>query len=71
MTPKEYELLKGMGDCYRACHADFERTVEMVAGNRGLDPEDVKQILFSLKARHGSEADYRALRERLPGDFPI
>ncbi len=60
-----------MGDCYRTCHADFEDTVEMVAGNRGLDPENVKQILSTLKARHGSDADYRALRERLPEDFPI
>lgn len=60
-----------MGDCYRTCHAGFEGTVKMVAENRGLDPAEVKQILFSVKARYGSDADYRALRQRLPEDFPI
>ena len=35
-----------MGNCYEACHADFDGTVEMVASSRERTPEDVKAALL-------------------------
>jgi hypothetical protein len=69
MTPKERELLQGMVNCYNTCHANFEETVGMVSSARGLDPEEVKEILNSLKSAGGDE--YQAFRIRLPNDFPM
>ncbi len=71
MTPKERELLQGMGNCYSACHATFEDTVEMVAGGRGLQPEEVKAMLNMMRERYGQDEDYKALRKRLPENFPV
>jgi len=36
LTPRERELMTGMGNCYASCHEDFEHTVEMVGDARGL-----------------------------------
>jgi hypothetical protein len=69
LTPKERELLNGMANCYRVCHANFEDTVEMVGSARSLSPEEVKAILERLKHEGGDE--YRAIRQRLPKEFPL
>jgi hypothetical protein len=71
MTPRERELLTGMGNCYAACHASFEETVEMVGSSRGLTPEEVKSILVRIRENSNAEEDYRKLRSRLPQDFPV
>ncbi len=69
MTPSEGELLQGMVNCYRTCHADFDDTVSMVGSARGLAPEKVKEILARLREAGGEE--YKALRSRLPDNFPL
>ena len=69
MTPRELELMNGMVNCYNACHANFEETVEMVGSARGLSPEEVKGILERLKQEDGSQ--YKALRQKLPDEFPL
>ncbi|MGA2460900.1 MAG: hypothetical protein ABSF82_05715 [Candidatus Bathyarchaeia archaeon] len=69
MTPKERELLQGMANCYKACHATFEETVGMVGSARGLTSAEVKEMLERLKHEGGEE--YMALRRKLPGDFPL
>ncbi len=71
MTPRERELLQGMGNCYQACHADFDDTVGMVGSARGLSPEEVKKMLGEMKEKHGESDDYMALRARLPKEFPL
>ncbi len=71
MTPKERELLTGMGNCYEACHADFEATVGMVASNRDRTPEDVKSTLTRLAKEYGATPEFQELRSRLPHDFPF
>ena len=71
MTPKEEELLTGMGNCYEACRADFEETVRMVAGNRDLTPDEVKGTLRSLRERFGDDPQFVRLRRRLPPEFPL
>jgi hypothetical protein len=71
LTPKERELLTGMGNCFAACHATFEETVEMVGGSRGLSPDEVKKILVRIRETSGTDEDYRKLRSRLPQDFPF
>ena len=71
MSPRERELLTGMGNCYASCHADFEDTVGMVSSARGLTSEEVKKILFEIHDKYGEDADYRKLRARLPEDFPF
>ena len=71
MTPRERELLQGMGNCYEACHADFEDTVRMVGSGRDLSPEEVKTMLTRLKEKYGQDEEYKALRSRLPEDFPL
>ena len=60
-----------MGNCYETCGADFEDTVRMVGNARGIEPEEVKQILKHVKEIHGNEKEYLTLRGRLPEDFPI
>ncbi len=71
MTPSERELLTGMGNCYFACHADFEETVRMVGRSRSLTPEEVKETLLRVREQHGQDPDYKRLRSRLPEDFPL
>ncbi len=60
-----------MGNCYEACHADFEDTVGMVGGARGLTPETVKTMLKEMKEKYGGKGEYKALRSRLPESFPL
>ncbi len=69
MTPRERELVQGMVNCYHACRADFDDTVSMVGSARGLAPEKVKEILARLREAGGEE--YKALRSRLPDNFPL
>jgi hypothetical protein len=71
VEPRDEELLTGMGNCYAACGADFESTVEMVAGARRLNPEEVRRRLERLREEHGHEPEYRTLRARLPDSFPL
>ena len=71
MTPKERELLQGMVNCYHACHASFEDTASMVGSTRGLSPEEVKEILSRMREADVHGEEYRALRSRLPDDFPL
>jgi hypothetical protein len=71
VNPRERELLTGMGNCYEACHADFEETIEMVAGNRKRTPEDVKESLHQMSQRFSADSEYQRLRARLPADFPF
>ena len=71
VTPREEELLTGMGNCFAACRATFEETVEMVAGNRGLTPDAVRETLRSLRERFQDDPTYRRLRGRLPDEFPF
>ena len=58
-----------MANCYHVCHANFEDTIEMVSSARSLSPEEVKVILERLKKEDGEE--YKAIRQRLPDDFPL
>ena len=71
MTPRERELLTGMGNCYAACHASFEETTEMVGNARRLKPEEVKSTLARIREKNSAEEEYRKLRSRLPEDFPL
>ena len=71
MTPRERELLQGMGNCYATCHADYEDTIRMVGIARGLSEDDVKSTLKQMKERYGKDEDYKALRKRLPEEFPL
>lgn len=71
MDPRDRELLTGMGNCYEACHEDFEGTVDMVAGARRRTSDDVRQTLQSMNGRYASDPEYRALRARLPPEFPF
>jgi hypothetical protein len=69
VSAKERELLQGMVNCYNSCHANFDETVGMVGSARGLGSEEVKATLERLRKAGGE--DYRALRTRLPADFPL
>lgn len=71
LTPRERELLTGMGNCYAACHADFEDTVQMVGNARGLTVDQVKTMLEDTRGKYGGDADYQRLRGRLPKEFPL
>ena len=71
LTPRERELLAGMGNCYASCHEDFEETVRMVGDARGLTVDQVKRILEDIRGKYGADADYLRLRGRLPKDFPL
>ena len=71
MTPRERELLSGMGSCYASCHDDFEHTVEMVGDARGLTADQVKKTLEEIRGKYGADVEYQKLRGRLPKDFPL
>jgi hypothetical protein len=71
VSPRERELLTGMGNCFAACGRDFEGTVDMVAEARQRTPEDVKSTLAEMRAKYGRDTDYLALRARLPASFPL
>lgn len=71
MTPRERELLTGMGNCYAACGEDFDGTVAMVAHARDLAPEEVRALLAGMRTRHAGDPEYRRLRGRLPDAFPL
>lgn len=71
MEEWDRELLVGMGNCYKVCREDFEETVRMVAGSRGLTRENVKSRLTRLKEEFGGTEEYKVLRARLPDDFPM
>lgn len=71
MDPRDRELLTGMGNCYDACHEDFEGTVDMVAGARRRTSDDVRETLRSMKGRYSADLEYQTLRARLPPEFPF
>jgi hypothetical protein len=71
MDARDEELLTGMGNCYAACGEDFEGTVRMVAGARRRSVEEVKSTLARMRAHDWDRPEYRALRQRLPADFPL
>jgi hypothetical protein len=71
LTPKERELLQGMGNCYASCGDDFENTVGMVASARGRTSSDVKETLANMAKNYASDKDYVTLRSRLPAEFPF
>lgn len=60
-----------MGNCFEACGADFEGTIEMVAGARRLTKDEVIRMLERVRATDGATAEYRDLRARLPAPFPF
>lgn len=68
---RERELLTGMGNCYEACHEDYEETVEMVAHSRHREVDEVKATLARMRDMYGGDPDYRALRRRVPDSFPF
>jgi hypothetical protein len=68
---RDRELLTGMGNCYAACGEGFEGTVRMVAGARHRGIDEVKHTLDRLRAEGAGDPEYRALRERLPPEFPL
>ena len=71
LTPRERELLTGMGNCYSSCHEDFEETVRMVGDARDLTVDQLKKMLEDIREKYGRETDYQKLRGRLPKDFPL
>jgi hypothetical protein len=71
LTPRELELLQGMRNCYSVCHANFEETIEMVGGSRGLAPEEVIKMLSRIKEKCSNEKEYKELRAQLPKEFPF
>jgi len=68
---RERELLTGMGNCFAACGADFEGTVDMVANARHREVADVKATLARMRESYRMDPDYQALRRRLPEAFPL
>ncbi len=71
MDARERELLTGMGNCYEACGADFEGTVDMVANSRHREIREVKETLERMRESYRNDPDYQALRRRLPESFPL
>lgn len=71
MNDRDRELLTGMGNCYEACHEDFESTVGMVSSSRRRTSDEVKQTLARLRMEFGRDPEYQALRGRLPAEFPF
>ena len=67
----EKELLTGMGNCFEACHDDFEATIGMVSGARGRTADDVIAALRRMRGRYGDDPEYLALRQRFPAEFPV
>lgn len=65
------ELLEGMGNCYAACHADFDETIRMVSGNRHRTPADVVAALRRVRTESSRDPEYRRLRDRFPAEFPV
>jgi hypothetical protein len=43
----------------------------MVGGTRGLEPEEVKQMLSHIKESSANEKEYKELRAQLPKEFPF
>ena len=70
MTPREEELLTGMGNCFAACHAGFEDTIEMVSSSRDRSPDDVIADLRRMRDAYAADPAYRRLRARFPAEFP-
>lgn len=71
VDPTERELLTGMGNCFEACHADFEGTLGMVAGARRRTPADVLATLERMRRTYAGDPEYQRLRSRLPPEFPV
>lgn len=71
VDPRDRELLIGMGNCFAACGADFEGTLEMVSGARGRTIEEVRDTLRRMRAQYGADPEFQALRARLPDTFPV
>ena len=71
MNPRERELLSGMGNCFEACHATFDQTIEMVSGSRHRTPDDVKETLRRMREQYSADPEFQRLRARLPLDFPF
>ena len=71
MTPRERELLTGMGNCFEACHEDFEGTIGMVAGARRISRDEVIERLRRLRSEEALDPEYRQLRARFPDEFPV
>ena len=71
MDARERELLTGMGNCYEACGADFEGTVDMVANSRHREIREVKETLERMRESYRNDPDYQTLRRRLPESFPL
>lgn len=60
-----------MGNCFEACHDDFDGTVGMVSGSRHRTAEDVIATLRRMRERYGHDPEYLALRRRFPAEFPV
>jgi hypothetical protein len=43
----------------------------MVGEARGLEPEEVKHMLFHIKENYSNEKEYKELRAQLPKEFPF
>lgn len=71
MTPRDQELLEGMCNCYAVCGEDFDNTLRMVAGSRGRSTDEVKKTLLRLAMESATNPEYRALRGKLPAEFPF
>ena len=71
LTPRERELLEGMGNCYAVCGEDFENTVSMVASSRDRTEADVRETLEKLAKEYADDGEYKTLRAKLPADFPF
>ncbi|MCI4369570.1 MAG: hypothetical protein L3K09_08440 [Thermoplasmata archaeon] len=71
MTPRDRELITGMGNCYEACHADCSDTLGMVAGARHLTVDEVRERLLWMGRQHASDPEYLRLRARFPAEFPV
>ena len=71
VNDKELELLNAVGNCYNACHENFEETLNMISGWRGYTSEEVKDILTEVKDKYSQDPEYIKLRKRFPRDFPI
>lgn len=69
VDPKLEDVIRGMVNCYRTCGENFENTVGMVARNRGLTPNQVKQMLKMIKDEFPDV--YQRYRVKLPADFPF
>lgn len=71
MKPRDLELLRGMCNCFATCREDFDNTVKMVAGARGLAPEFVKGDLKRMSVDYSDDPHFQELRRLLPSEFPF